>query len=122
MTRFEAARPFAPWIARIAANRVVDLMRRESRRAVSLDAGTAPAGDDHYDSLLAAIAQLPDDRRAVVVIHFFLGFSLEETAELSRLPRTRSPRTTSSSRSTYRIEESQPRRRRETTSLNEGRV
>src|SRR5919202_3072903 len=37
LARFDARRPFAPWLHRIAVNRALDLLRRE-RRLIALEA------------------------------------------------------------------------------------
>ena len=78
LSRFDDARPFAPWLHRIVVNRSLDLLRRE-RRLVR-DDFSAEAGD-WVDArlgdreLLDAIAALPLQRRVVVVLRYGLGYS-----------------------------------------------
>jgi RNA polymerase sigma-70 factor, ECF subfamily len=91
LTRFDASRPFAPWLHRIVVNRSLDLLRSE-RRLVGLDAtgpmiapdeGRATAGDR---ALLEAVARLNPQRRVVVVLRYGIGYSPAEIAALLELP------------------------------------
>jgi len=86
LARFDERRPVAPYLAKIAVNRARELARRERPTAALADvsdkaAGNAPAADLH-----AALAALPIERRLVVVLHFLLGFTIQETAEILDLP------------------------------------
>lgn len=85
--KFDHSRPFAPWIAKIAVNRAIDLVRREAP-LTSLDDFPAEmsSSPDRDEDLHAAVAALPEDRRIVVVLHFLLGFTLEEMAAILDIP------------------------------------
>ena len=87
--RFEVGRPFAPWIRRIAANRAIDELRRDSR-LVEMDEAHAPvlAADNREGGagLVAAVASLPHDKRIVVVLRYWLDFTLEEIADALQIP------------------------------------
>lgn len=86
-SRYDARRPFGPWIAKIAVNRARDLLRSERRRERGgLDEmAQAPERAD-ATPLLAAVAALPVDQREAVVLHHVLGFSLREVAEVVGVP------------------------------------
>jgi RNA polymerase sigma-70 factor, ECF subfamily len=95
LDRFDRRRPFAPWLHRIVVNRAIDFARaRELRREVGADAvaeAAAEAGDDvaaaPSPGVLAALAALPPEQRAVIVMRHLLDFSPGEIARALRLPR-----------------------------------
>jgi RNA polymerase sigma-70 factor, ECF subfamily len=88
LSRFDERRPFAPWLHRIVVNRSLDLLRRE-RRLVG-EAELARLEWEDLDSgdheLLAAVAGLSLQRRAVVVLRYGLGYSPSAIAELLDIP------------------------------------
>jgi RNA polymerase sigma-70 factor, ECF subfamily len=91
LDRFDRRRPFGPWLHRIVVNRAIDYARaRELRREVS-DAGIEPAVMDRPeapgDDVLAALAALPPDQRAVIVLRHLLGFTPGEIASALGLAR-----------------------------------
>ncbi len=91
LDRFDRRRPFGPWLHRIVVNRAIDYARaRELRREVA-DAGVEPAvvdvADAPGDDVLAALAALPPDQRAVIVMRHLLGFTPGEIATALGLPR-----------------------------------
>jgi len=91
LDRFDRRRPFGPWLHRIVVNRAIDYARaRELRREVA-DAGIEPAVVDRADApgddVLAALAALPPDQRAVIVMRHLLGFTPGEIAGALGLPR-----------------------------------
>jgi RNA polymerase sigma-70 factor, ECF subfamily len=91
LDRFDRRRPFGPWLHRIVVNRAIDYARaRELRREVA-DAGVEPAAVDVAgapgDDVLAALAALPPDQRAVIVMRHLLGFTPGEIAAALGLPR-----------------------------------
>jgi RNA polymerase sigma-70 factor (ECF subfamily) len=90
LERFDASRPFAPWLHRIAVNRALDLMRRE-RRLTGLDEAPEPAAPSGPDTgpdpeALAALARLPPERRAVIVLRYLLDYAPPEIAAMLDLP------------------------------------
>jgi RNA polymerase sigma-70 factor (ECF subfamily) len=91
LDRFDRRRPFGPWLHRIVANRALDWARaRAVRREVGADpleavAAAEPARAD--DDLAAAMADLPPDQRAVVVLRYLLEYTPGEIADLLDLPR-----------------------------------
>ncbi len=91
LDRFDRRRPFAPWLHRIVVNRALDWARREAlRRKVGEaedqpDAEAAPAGIG--GELMEALAQLPPEQRAVVVLRHLLEYTPGEIARMLELPR-----------------------------------
>ena len=90
LDRFDRRRPFGPWLHRIVVNRAIDWTRARQLRgeAELVDAEAAPetrAGID--DSLLGALAALPPEHRAVIVLRHLLEYTPGEIAELLGLPR-----------------------------------
>jgi RNA polymerase sigma-70 factor (ECF subfamily) len=95
LDRFDRRRPFAPWLHRIVVNRAIDFARaRELRREVGADAvaeAAAETGDDvaaaPSPGVLAALAALPPEQRAVIVMRHLLDFSPGEISRALGLPR-----------------------------------
>jgi len=92
LDRFDRRRPFGPWLHRIVVNRAIDHARARTLRAeTELDpavVGAAADGTDAPDdALLAAIAALPPEQRAVIVLRHLLEYTPGEIAELLGLPR-----------------------------------
>ena len=90
--RFDRRRPFAPWLHRIAVNPAIDFARaRETRReaaGVALpDRGAPDVADAPGGEVVAALAALPADQRAVIVLRHLLGFTPGEVAAALGLPR-----------------------------------
>jgi RNA polymerase sigma-70 factor, ECF subfamily len=91
LDRFDRRRPFGPWLHRIVVNRAIDYARaRELRREVA-DLGVETAAVDRSqapgEDVLAALAALPPDQRAVIVMRHLLGFTPGEIASALGLPR-----------------------------------
>jgi RNA polymerase sigma-70 factor (ECF subfamily) len=95
LDRFDRRRPFGPWLHRIVANRAIDWARREGlRRRVDAEregeAERAPVpqpGREIDEGVMAALAELPADQRAVVVLRHLLEYSPGEIARMLDLPR-----------------------------------
>src|SRR3954454_9976215 len=91
--RFDRRRPFGPWLHRIVVNRAIDHARaREVRREVPAELVGEPASGSSGDSfssddVLGALAALPPEQRAVVVLRHLLGYTPGEIARLLGLPR-----------------------------------
>lgn len=83
---FDPQRPLWPWLRRIAANCAVDELRRESR----LDGRDVPeraapyAEVDH--EIIEAVKTLEPDRRVVVILRYWLDWSVDEIADALDLP------------------------------------
>jgi RNA polymerase sigma-70 factor (ECF subfamily) len=99
LDRFDRRRPFAPWLHRIVVNRAIDWTRsRTLRREVGAERVPEPAGlfDDAAppagtaavsDEVMAALATLTPEHRAVVVLRHLLEYTPGEIAALLDLPR-----------------------------------
>jgi RNA polymerase sigma-70 factor, ECF subfamily len=89
LDRFDRGRPFGPWLHRIVVNRAIDWTRARQLRGETelLDVVAAPDTGTLDDSLLAALAALPPDHRAVIVLRHLLEYTPGEIAELLGLPR-----------------------------------
>jgi RNA polymerase sigma-70 factor (ECF subfamily) len=91
LDRFDRGRPFGPWLHRIVVNRAIDYARaRELRREVAATGLEPVAPADRAapaDDVLAALAALPPDQRAVIVMRHLLGFTPGEIASALGLPR-----------------------------------
>jgi RNA polymerase sigma-70 factor (ECF subfamily) len=90
LDRFDRRRPFGPWLHRIAVNRAIDWTRaRKLRSEVELSESVeAPeASRPPRDDVLAALARLAPEHRAVVVMRYLLEFTPGEIAKTLDLPR-----------------------------------
>jgi RNA polymerase sigma-70 factor (ECF subfamily) len=90
LDRFDRRRPFGPWLHRIVVNRAIDAARaRKLRGETELDesVAAAPSAEPLNGTVLAALAALPPDQRAVVVLRHLLEYTPGEIAELLELPR-----------------------------------
>jgi RNA polymerase sigma-70 factor, ECF subfamily len=88
LDRFDGRRPFAPWLHRIVVNRAIDWTRARQLRAESeLVDAPAPEPERLDGSLLGALAALPPDHRAVIVLRYLLEYTPGEIAELLGVPR-----------------------------------
>jgi DNA-directed RNA polymerase specialized sigma24 family protein len=67
---FDERRPLAPWIRRIAVNQALDQLRRDELNVAVAEAVTA----------------LLEERRVVIVLHYWLDYSLQELADVLGLP------------------------------------
>jgi RNA polymerase sigma-70 factor, ECF subfamily len=96
LDRFDSARPFGPWLHRIVVNRAIDWTRA---RALRREVGAGEAIDDVPaegrgdpatplpDDVVAALAALSPDHRAVVVLRYVLEYTPGEIARMLELPR-----------------------------------
>jgi RNA polymerase sigma-70 factor (ECF subfamily) len=94
--RYDATRPFGPWLMRIVANAASDRgRRRRVRRAETLspDAAAPVAGPDvdadrsrFREVVRAALARLPERQRMAVMLFDVEGYSHREIAEVLKVP------------------------------------
>jgi RNA polymerase sigma-70 factor (ECF subfamily) len=93
LDRFDRRRPFGPWLHRIVVNRAIDWARaRALRRELAGDDPPEHAAPErpespHARALVAALAELGPEQRAVVVLRYLLEYTPGEVAELLGLPR-----------------------------------
>ena len=84
LARFDGRSSFRTWIHRIVVNRSIDEMRR-TKPTVSIDAAGDLAAPEHAPAdaaLRAAVGNLAPDRRTVVVMHYWLDYTLPEIAAI----------------------------------------
>ena len=90
LDRFDRSRPFGPWLHRIVVNRAIDWSRARQLRAETELGETLAAPEPAApldSSLLAALAALPPDHRAVIVLRHLLEYTPGEIAKLLGVPR-----------------------------------
>lgn len=92
LDRFDRRRPFGPWLHRIVVNRALDWARREALRRSAgdperVEIAGAEAGHEVGDATMTAVAALPPDQRAVVVLRHLLEYQPGEIARMLDLPR-----------------------------------
>jgi RNA polymerase sigma-70 factor (ECF subfamily) len=93
LDRFDRRRRFAPWLSAIVANRAIDWVRARAARRESgheppepVASVQAPIGR-YSEELLAALAELTPEHRAVVVLRYVLEYTPGEIARVLELPR-----------------------------------
>ena len=91
LRQFDRRRPLRPWVHRIVVNRAIDWTRVRKLRAEVLDdedhAADAERSGTWSDPVLAALATLPPDQRAAVVLRHLLEYTPGEIASMLDLPR-----------------------------------
>ncbi|HWA53139.1 MAG TPA: RNA polymerase sigma factor [Solirubrobacterales bacterium] len=90
LDHFDRRRPFAPWLHRIVVNRAIDWARREALRRSAGDPELAAAAvhdEPATGELMPALAQLPPEQRAVVVLRHLLEYTPGEIGRMLELPR-----------------------------------
>ena len=93
LDRFDPAQVFGAWLNRIVANAALDLARRRKVRNAEEISESVPAvfrdpaeSGELRERLEAALAQLPDRARAVIVLHDIEGFTHAEIGEMLSIP------------------------------------
>jgi len=105
---FDLARPFYPWLYRIAINLAISFMRKRKRHVAVASVDVFPSvergpeagseSQEFYQALEQAIARLPAEQRALVLLRTYEGMSYQEMSEtlglelgtvMSRLARAR---------------------------------
>jgi RNA polymerase sigma-70 factor (ECF subfamily) len=93
LDRFDRRRRFAPWLGAIVANRAIDWVRARAARREIAETGpepASPAGPQvgrYSEDVLAALAALSPEHRAVVVMRHVLEYTPGEIARALELPR-----------------------------------
>jgi RNA polymerase sigma-70 factor (ECF subfamily) len=98
LDRFDLARPFGPWVCRIAANQAVNVVRGPAAREEGLPEGhaeTPATGGGPLEALAAreagaavreALDRLPEEQRVVFVLRAVEELTYEEIAESLGVP------------------------------------
>ncbi len=76
---------FTTWMTRILIHVCYKEIKRRSKQSIA-EIGEVKAEDLDSLSLQEAIAHLPEELRAVIVLRYFTGLTLSETAEALRIP------------------------------------
>ena len=87
---FDRRRPFGPWLHRIVVNRAIDWTRARRLRSEVELSEYLPATERSElprDDVLQALARLPPEHRAVIVLRYLLEFTPGEIADVLDLPR-----------------------------------
>jgi RNA polymerase sigma-70 factor, ECF subfamily len=91
---FDRRRPFGPWLHRIVVNRAIDWTRSRSlRREVggeaiaNAEARAEAPSQALSQGVIAALASLAPDQRAVIVMRYLLEYTPGEIARMLGLPR-----------------------------------
>jgi RNA polymerase sigma-70 factor (ECF subfamily) len=103
LDRFDRRRPFGPWLHRITVNRAIDWSRARRLRgevarsapdddrgestARSASSAEPPHGERLSDEVLAALAALEPDHRAVIVLRYVLDYTPGEIGAMLGIPR-----------------------------------
>ena len=89
LDRFDRRRPFGPWLHRIVVNRAIDWARARQLRGETelVDVAAVQPADASPEGLASAIARLPPEQRAVIVLRHLLEYTPGEIADLLELPR-----------------------------------
>ncbi len=91
LDQFDRRRPFAPWLGAIVVNRAIDWARARAARRESVDRTlepvAAPDAGGYSHEVLAALASLSPEHRAVVVLRYLLEYTPGEIAQALELPR-----------------------------------
>jgi RNA polymerase sigma-70 factor (ECF subfamily) len=90
LATFNGRSSFGTWLSRIVMNRAVDVARRE-KRLVPFDPSQleALATDEHRAEdldVIDAVLELPLERRTVVALRYWAGFSPPEIADVLAIP------------------------------------
>ena len=92
LPRFDAERPFRPWLKRILLNAGIDELRRLRSKELPLDwFEDRRRPEDEYDGLesdelVAAVRSLQPARRVVIVLHYWLDLSADEISDRLGVP------------------------------------
>lgn len=98
LEQYDPALPFKPWLFKIATNACIGFLRRKRRDQVPLEDGAlerigvpadgAPAlaelAEDR-ERVREAVAELPQQYRTAVVLHYFQGLTYQEIARQTGL-------------------------------------
>jgi RNA polymerase sigma-70 factor (ECF subfamily) len=82
--------PVEPWLRRIAVNCAIDQLRRRPHESGGHESLPEPAAielsaDDDAE-LMQAVLGLPQERRVVVVLHFWFDYTRREISDLLEIP------------------------------------
>lgn len=88
---YDSSRDFGVWISKICVNLYRDKLRRKKLLSFlpfvhqEQEAQLAAPEQEDYSDLYQAVRQLPDAYRMVVVLYYFLGCQVKQTAEVLQI-------------------------------------
>ena len=92
LERFDETRPLEPWVRRIAVNTALNQLRKERKAPLPIewipeiaDVGE-PAASFSQNAISEAIRRLEPTKRTVVVLHYWLDWSVEDIADALAVP------------------------------------
>lgn len=84
---FEGQSRFKTWVYRVAVNAAMDHFRRPRLNLLWVWwYDREPPQEDLKNDVRRALVKLAEDKRDVLVLHFFLGFKIQEIAEKLGIP------------------------------------
>src|SRR3954447_21273289 len=81
---FDRRRPFGPWLHRIVVNRAIDWARARALRAEAELSDSHPSASpplEELPALVRALARIPPEQRAVIVLRHLLEYTPGEIAD-----------------------------------------
>ncbi len=97
ISRYDPAKPFAPWLTKICVNTYRNALRRWTRSPIFdgfttseekmavMDGAVSPGEPDHSD-LHHAIDALPEKLRITVILFYFQDMDINEVAQTLNIP------------------------------------
>lgn len=96
ISKYDPEKEFEPWLTKVCVNTYRNTLRRVARspfvnfkdnetKELAMQSVTAPEKED-YSTLHEAINHLPEKLRLTVILFYFRGNDLEETAQVLNIP------------------------------------
>lgn len=96
-SQYDTTKNFSPWISRICTNLYRDIYRRkkivsfisfktEEEQDLAINSIPEPQQDDSYQDIQQAIDTLPIKFKTCILLYYFNGASIEETALALNIP------------------------------------
>lgn len=91
LRKFDENKKFSTWVFRIASNVCIDMIRKRKVKTVPIDDCDLPGGESPEKSYIAsesrgdiraAVRQLPEMYRQVIVYYHLMNFSYQEISDL----------------------------------------
>ena len=74
------------WLIRTTLHRTADLRKATARRNVPLEEALLASAPEPENQLLAAVRALPEKYGAVIHLHYYEGYSIQEIASMLGIP------------------------------------
>jgi RNA polymerase sigma-70 factor (ECF subfamily) len=81
---FDGRSSFATWLHRIVVNQALNTLRQERRRAEPVEVESRGFGtaDDRFEEVAEALEALPEERRLVLILRYWLDLTPPEIGDL----------------------------------------